>query len=444
MRSLHELGAAEAVALLRSSAVSSEALVGACLARIAAEEPRIQAWEHLDPALALAQARRMDAVRAEPGASALPLAGLPVGVKDIIDTADMPTACGSPIHQGRRPSADAACVAALRAAGAVILGKTVTTEFALFTPGKTRNPHDPARTPGGSSSGSAAAVAASMVPAALGSQTAGSVIRPAAFCGVFGFKPSHGLLSLAGVSPLAPSLDTLGVFARDAADLPLLASAMGASLLPVKPLATPPRIRLCRTEQWPMASPEAQRAVEETAARLTGAGAVVSEAELEPELAGLYEAQKTIMAVEIARSFAVLRRDRGELLSGSLRGIIASGAATPFESYRAALDLARQARGQLPRIFASADVLLTASAPGEAPVGLESTGDPAFCRIWTLLHLPCANIPGALGPHGLPIGVQLVGPPGGDREFLAAVEWIAGHLPPAEGNGGAVGPPTTN
>ncbi len=428
MRPLNELGAAEAVALLRRGDISSEALVGACLERIAEEEPRIQAWEHLDPELALEQARRFDAARSV-RAGAPPLAGLPVGVKDILDTADMPTACGSPIHRGRRPAADAACVAALRAAGAVVLGKTVTTEFALFTPGKTRNPRDPARTPGGSSSGSAAAVAASMVPAALGSQTAGSVVRPASFCGVFGFKPSHGLLPLAGVSPLAPSLDTLGFFAREAADLPVLAGALGA-VVPARPLSVPaaPRIGLCRTGQWPLAAADTRAAVEEAAAKLARAGARVSEVELGPELAGLYEAQKTIMAVEIARSFAEHRRERPDQLSASLREVIDAGAATPPERYRAAQDLAAFARGQLGRLFGGVDALLTPSALGEAPAGLESTGDPAFCRIWTLLHVPCVNVPGASGRAGLPIGVQLVGPPRGDAALLAATSWIAERL----------------
>jgi Asp-tRNA(Asn)/Glu-tRNA(Gln) amidotransferase A subunit family amidase len=428
MRPLHELGAAEAVALLRRGAVSSEALVRACLERIAGEEPRVAAWEHFDPELALAQARRADDARSALGESAPLLAGLPVGVKDIIDTVDMPTACGSSIHRGRRPSADAACVAALRTAGAVILGKTVTTEFALFTPGKTRNPRHPGHTPGGSSSGSAAAVAASMVPAAVGSQTAGSVIRPASFCGVFGFKPTHGLVSLVGVSPLAPSLDTLGVFAREAADLPVLARALGVALPAAEPLAAAPRIGLCRTAQWPMASADTRRAVEEAAAKLARAGAAVSGAELGPELEGLYEAQKTIMAVEIARSFADHRRERGDLLSASLREVIDAGTATPPERYRAAQDLADRARRLLPRVFAEVDVLLTASAPGEAPAGLASTGDPAFCRVWTLLHLPCVNVPGASGARGLPVGVQLVGPLGADAALLASTEWIAERL----------------
>ncbi|HEX9288358.1 MAG TPA: amidase [Anaeromyxobacteraceae bacterium] len=422
VKPLHELGAAEAVELLRRGEISSVELVRACLDRIAAEEHRVDAWEYLDPELALFQARRADAASPR-----RPLAGLPVGVKDIIDTADMPTGCGTPIRRGRRPAADAACVAALRAAGAVILGKTVTTELALFTPGKTRNPHHAGHTPGGSSSGSAAAVAASMVPAALGTQTAGSVIRPASFCGVVGWKPSHGLLPLAGVSPLAPSLDTLGLFAREVEDLPLLTNALGAALAPVPPLASPPRVGLCRTDQWPLATAETRRAVEEAAAKMTAAGAEVREVEL-ADLAGLAEAQATIMAVEIARSLAAERREHEALLSASLRKLIDDGATTSPERHAAAIARADLARRRFPEVFAGLDVLLTPSATGEAPAGLESTGDPAFCRIWTLLHAPCVNLPAATGPQGLPVGIQLVGAPGRDGQLLAAAGWVAARL----------------
>src|SRR5947199_2471695 len=221
------MGAAQAVALLSRRELSAEELVRHCLARIAEREPTVQAWEVLDAEGALAAARRMDRLRDRP-----PLCGLPVGVKDLIDTADLPTAYGSPIHRGHQPSHDAESVRRLREAGAIVLGKTVTTEFAVYSPGKTRNPHDPSRTPGGSSSGSAAAVADGMVPAALGSQTAGSVIRPASYCGVMGFKPSFGLLPLEGVHPLAPSLDTLGLFVRALDDIPLLVSVLSSSPVP--------------------------------------------------------------------------------------------------------------------------------------------------------------------------------------------------------------------
>jgi len=421
MRPLHQLSATEAVSLLAGGALTAEALVRACLARIAAEEPRVQAWEFLDPELCLEQARRADGA-GRPGS----LHGLPVGVKDVIDTADMPTARGSLLFAGRRPAADAACVAALRRAGAVILGKTVTTELAYYAPGKTRNPHDPSRTPGGSSSGSAAAVAASMVPAALGTQTAGSLIRPASFCGVVGLKPSHGLLPLGGVSPFAPvSLDTLGLFTRSARDLPLLLSALGA---PVAEVAAParPRIGVARTEAWGLAAPESRAAVARAAAAFTAAGAEVEEA---PDgWLGLSEAQRTIMAFEAAAAWGETASREGARLSPELREILAAGAALAPAAYRQARALAAAARARLPAHFARFDLLLGASALGEAPAGLASTGDPSMNRIWTLLGLPCLSLPAGRGPAGLPVGIQLVGPPGGDEQLLAAGRWAEAAL----------------
>ena len=423
MKPLHQLTAAEALVLLRRREITSEALVRDCLARIAADEPRVGAWEHLDPELALAQARRVDAT-----SPPLPLAGLPVGLKDIIDTADLPTECNSPIYRGRRPDADAPCVAALRAAGAVILGKTVTTEFAFYHPGKTRNPHDPARTPGGSSSGSAAAVADFMVPAALGTQTAGSVIRPASFCGVVGMKPSHGLLPLAGVSPLAPSLDTLGLLTRAVDDLPPLLAALGAPLGPAPVRTGPPRVGLCRTEQWRLAAPETRDVVERAAARLARSGAAVTEIELPADMAGLPETQRIVMAVEAARTFHQLRRRHEPRLSQELRKLLDEGESIPPERFRLAVEHAARSRLGAARLFGTVDVLLTPSAIGEAPEGLASTGDPAFNRIWTVLHLPCVNLPGPAGPSGLPIGVQLVGPPRGEALLVDAARWVAGLL----------------
>ncbi len=419
MGHLHELLASEALSLLTRGEISSEEMVRSCLARVAAEEPRVRAWAFLDEELALAQARRVDGTRPRP-----PLAGLPVGVKDIIDTADMPTECGSAALRGRRPDRDAACVAALRAAGAVVLGKTVTTEFAYFSPGETRNPHDPSRTPGGSSSGSAAAVACGMVPVALGTQTAGSVIRPASFCGVVGLKPTHGLLSLEGVWPFAPSLDTLGCFTRGVADLVPVLAALGAPL--DRRRAPPrPRLALCRTEQWPIAAAESREAVERAAARLARAGARVTEIELGPELAGLPETQKTIMAVEAARAFREVRARHADRMSRLLLDILDQGAATAPATYDAALAHAARCRRLVPPLFREADALLTPSAVGVAPMGLASTGDPAFNRIWTLLGLPCLSLPGASGPSGMPVGIQLVGPERGEAALLSLAEWVA-------------------
>jgi amidase len=419
---LHDLGAAEAVALLRAGRISAEALVSACLERVATEDARIGAFEHLDPAAALDAARRADAERPRPA-----LAGLPVAVKDIIDTADLPTECGSPVHRGRRPGRDATCVARLRAAGAVVLGKTVTTEFAFYRPGKTRNPHDPSRTPGGSSSGSAAAVAARLVPAALGTQTAGSVIRPASFCGVVGMKPTFGVVPLEGVSPFAPSLDTIGLFARDLSSLPLLLEAMGVSVR-APGRGGPPRVALCRTEQWPLAEPSTRALVEDVAREMARAGAPVEELDLGTGFEGLATAQRAVMAAEAARTFAALRAGHGDLLSPVLRDFLREGEAVGRGREAEAREQAGRCRTWLQEAFARFDVLLTPAAPGEAPPGLEATGDPAFSRIWTLLGVPCLSLPAGHGPAGMPVGVQLVGAAGADGALLQAAGWIARTL----------------
>ncbi len=422
MTSLHELSVAEAVAALHEREITAEALVRACLDRIEADEPRVQAWQHLDPEAALAQARRIDSAETRPL-----LGGVPIGVKDIIDTADQPTECGSPIRRGRRPGTDAACVAALRAAGGIILGKTVTTEFACYQPGKTRNPHDPTRTPGGSSSGSAAAVADGMVPAALGTQTAGSIIRPAAFCGVFGLKPSFGLLSLSGVVPVSPSLDTLGIFTRALEDFPVLLAALGAPVR-VELRSAPPRVGVCRTDAWPQATPAAQALVEDVAEALELVDAPRRDVELPPELVGLAETHTTIMAAEAARALA--GEGHPELLSAKLRDLVAAGEAVTPEGYRAALARAEAARSAAARLFEDADVLVTPSTPGEAPEGLSTTGDPVFNRLWSLLHLPCVSLPVGRGPSGLPLGLQLVGAPGADAALLATAAWAWDRLRP--------------
>jgi Asp-tRNA(Asn)/Glu-tRNA(Gln) amidotransferase A subunit family amidase len=323
-------------------------------------------------------------------------------------------------------------VAALRRAGALVLGKTVTTELAFYLPGKTRNPHDPARTPGGSSSGSAAAVAAGMVPAAIGSQTAGSTIRPASFCGVVGMMPTHGLVPLDGASPFAPSLDTVGVFARDPADLEVLLPPLGVPVGPAPDL--PPRLGLCRSPQWPLAEPATRALVEATARRLAAAGAALTEVELPPECDGLFEAQKTVMAFEAARSLRSLRSRHEALLSPVLLDLLRAGDATSAEAHAQALALAGRCRAALAGIFGRVDALLTPATIGEAPHGLESTGDPAFNRIWTLLHLPCLSLPAGRGPAGLPVGVQFVGPHRSDGGLVATARWahrrLAGAEPP--------------
>ena len=407
------IGAAEAVAQLSRREISAEKLMRRCLARIAEREPVVQAWEALDAEAAIAEARRIDTLRDRP-----PLCGLPVGIKDLIDTADLPTAYGSPIHRGHQPSRDAESVRRLREAGAIVLGKTVTTEFAVYSPGKTRNPHDPSRTPGGSSSGSAAAVADGMVPAALGSQTAGSVIRPASYCGVMGFKPSFGLLPLEGVHPLAPSLDTLGVFVRALDDIPLLVSVLAASPLQIRPAR--PRLAFCRTEAWAHAALETQTAVEQ-AAKALGARDVDTGA----SFAGLIDAQIAIMGAEAAET---LGDEPEERLSPKLREFLRAGAKVTPNRLAAAREQAERCRREIDATFEQVDVLLTPAAVGEAPEGLGATGDPIFCRIWTLLGVPCLSLPVLKGPAGLPIGLQIVGRRGRDAELLAAAAWIEQHV----------------
>ena len=403
----------------------SEQLVRHCLERIAERDGEVGAWEHVDPAAALAEARDRD--NTSPRG---PLHGVPVGVKDIIDTADMPTGYGSPIWRGHRPVRDAACVALVREAGAVVLGKTVTTELAYFSPGRTANPHDLGRTPGGSSSGSAAAVADHMVPVAFGTQTAGSIIRPAAFCGVVGYKPSFGTISRSGVLPFAESLDTVGSLAGSVADAALLVSVAAGrpDLLVRDGPDRAPRVAVHRSAAWEQVSGGSREALIEAARRLARAGSDVSDAALPGWFAELPGAQATVMAFEAARSFAPERRGHNAQLSARLRALLDEGADCSPAAYLDALRLAQAGRQELAALFERHDLILTPSAPGEAPVGLDSTGDPRFNRTWTLLGTPCVNLPAGTGEGGLPVGVQLVGRPGDDARFLATATWAERQL----------------
>jgi len=411
------LSASQALHRLRERDLSAEDLVRACLARIAERDDVVKAWVAIDREDALAQARRIDSMRERP-----PLCGLPVGIKDLIDTQDLPTTYGSPIYSNHRPERDAACVRALREAGAVILGKTVTTEFAVFSPGPTRNPRDPSRTPGGSSSGSAAAVADFMVPAALGSQTAASVIRPGSFCGVVAMKPTFGALPLEGVHPLSPSLDTLGAFVREVEDLPpLLGTMMPLAIAPLDK----PRLALCRTELWDRAEPSTRAAVEQAAAALERYGAQVREIELGPSFRGLADAQIAIMGAEAVKA---LHLEPQAQLSPRMREFLQQGSSVTPERLRAAHEQAERCRRELAQIFAGLDAVLTPAVVGEAPVGLDSTGDPIFSRIWTLLHVPDISLPVLRGPAGMPVGLQLVAPIGADARLVAAAKWIHERL----------------
>jgi Asp-tRNA(Asn)/Glu-tRNA(Gln) amidotransferase A subunit family amidase len=424
MTAPNRLTAAEAIAQLGSGALTAEALTRACLDR-ADERKAVRAWIWLDPEQALAQAR--DADRAgRPGL----LAGLPIGVKDIIDTVDMPTGHGSPIYEGNRPFADAACVALLRMAGGTIMGKTVTTEFANRFPGATVNPHNPAHTPGGSSSGSAAAVADFQVPAALGTQTGGSVIRPSAFCGVIGYKASFGELSRSGIKLQCHNLDTLGILCRSLDDLPLLRAALIAGpLRKIDRTVAAPRIGLCRTPAWERAEPATQALIEASALRLGAAGARVTEVNFAPQFANILEHHRRIFSFEAARNYAYEYEQHNALVSQVLRDtLLTPGRELPLADYVEAIETAEAFRGHIDDIFGDVDVLLTPSAAGEAPLGLGSTGDPSFNAIWTLAWTPCLTLPAGTGPKGLPLGVQLVGPRMRDEALFDAAAWVAARL----------------
>jgi Asp-tRNA(Asn)/Glu-tRNA(Gln) amidotransferase A subunit family amidase len=417
---LARLSAVAAREAIATGKLTSEALVRACIARIEERESVVSAWAHFDAQQALAQARAADASRA----SGL-LHGIPVAIKDVIDTADMPTRYGSPIYERHQPAADAACVAMCRAAGAIILGKTITAEFATFTPGKTRNPHNPAHTPGGSSSGSAAAVADFMVPLSVGTQTGGSTIRPASFCGIVGYKPTFGFINRTGVKPVSDALDTVGVFARDVADVALLAAAMsGRTELATIPAGKPPRVALWRSTEWSRADPESVEAVENAAAKLSRAGAVVSEAHAPERFAELAHAHHEIEYFELGRAFLHEYRNHRDGLSPKLQQRIEYGLKCAGSVYDEQMEIAAECRLLLDAVFANFDVILAPSALGEAPVGLQSTGDSLFNKTWTLLHVPCVTVPHHRGRHGLPVGVQLIGRARGDAALLAHAAWV--------------------
>lgn len=417
------LSALDAAGAIRAGRLTSRELVDACLARIAARDSAIGAWDFLDPALPRREADARDAAGATGGG---PLHGLPVGVKDIVDTVDMPTACNSPIYRDRPARGDAACVSALRGAGGIVLGKTATTEFAAYTPTRTHNPLAPGHTPGGSSSGSAAAVADGQVPLALGTQTAGSVIRPASFCGIIGYKPGFGTIDRSGVKAFADCLDTVGVFARGVGDAALLAGAMaGWPEMAAVPAARPPRrVHVVRAPQWERATDAADAVVTAAGHAFEAAGVPVAEMTPPDGFEALNEVQDLLQVYEGRRALAWERGQHGEQLSPGLRAQFARAEAMGFADYLDARRAQADWQGRFDALLEPGDVVLTASAPGEAPAGLESTGDPVFCRAWTLLHLPCITLPHGRGPGGLPLGVQLVAPRWADLDLLAAARWL--------------------
>ncbi len=420
-RPLNELTATAIAAKIAAGETTCEAVVQDCLAHIAVREPTVKAFANLDPDHALAQARTLDR-----GPRQGPLHGVPLGFKDTIDTFDLPTEMGSPIFRGHRPRADASCVGLLRRAGAVILGKTVTCEFAGSAPPQTTNPHNPAHTPGGSSSGSAAAVADHMIPAALGTQTGGSVLRPSSFCGIFGFKPTYNMFNKGGVWPAADSIDTLGWLARSLDDIALLSAVLRMQApQPLRDLSSAPRIGVWRTDLWDTITPESKAAVEDAAARLGKAGVSVRDVDLPAAFSGLHSiARATIGFYERAACMAYFWDRQREHLSPQMQHYIEAGHKIAREDYIAALRRLDECRVLLAAVFADVDVLLVPCVPGEAPKGHGSTGDASLQAIWTALHTPSLTLPTHRGPNNLPIGIQLVGLRYEDDRLLACARFI--------------------
>jgi len=422
----HRLSAATLARLIDNGELTAETVAQSCVERIGERDPVVRAWAHLDRGEALAAARACDK-----SAKGGLLRGVPFGVKDIFDTSDMPSGYGSPIYTGCRPSFDASAVALPRAAGAILLGKTVTTEFANRHPGPTANPHNPAYSPGGSSSGSAAAVADFMVPLAIGTQTGGSVIRPAAYCGVVGFKPSFGLFPPAGMHINTESLDTVGAMARSVEDIALFRAALMAIPYekPVMP-ERPPRLALCRTPHWERAQPEGRAILEAAAARLGTAGATIIDSELPADCAGIAEIQRRHSAYEAPRNHAPELHRHEALLSDDLlaNGRIAAGRKLSLDDFRADWRRADKARTAAQEWAAGFDAILTLPAPGQAPKGLGSTGDAIFNGLWTMLYMPCLTLPAGTGPNGLPVGIQLVGRRHEDRRLIDIGFWVERQL----------------
>jgi amidase len=416
--------AIELAARLRSRELSALEVVDACLQRIDDRDADIRAWTAVDAEYARSQARALDS-----GPIRGPLHGVPIAVKDIIATAALPTQYGSPIYAGHRPDRDAACVSAALASGAIVLGKTATTEFAFLSPTATVNPLNPAHTPGGSSSGSAAAIADTMVPLAFGTQTAGSVIRPASYCGIVGYKPTYGTIDRAGVKLIAENLDTVGVFARTVSDAALFTGSITGNRELSQPsiASNDSHIGFCRTHDWNEVDSATASIIESAVERLTAGGALVSSVELPAKFARLQRAHAVIQGFEAARNLGSELEDHRSSLSPMLLAMLDEGAAVSISLYHESRRLVSECQESLAEVFGTCQVLVTASATGEAPKGLGSTGNPVMNRIWTALHVPCISVPVGHGPNGLPIGLQIIGRHGNDSNMLGIAKLISAY-----------------
>lgn len=428
---LHALSLIDSLAALRSGQTSGASLTRALLDRIAATDANVQAWAYLDSEAALEAARRSDVER-DAGAVVGPLAGIGIGVKDIVATADQPTQLGSPIYVGAQPTYDAECVLRLRRAGGFVLGKTVTTEFAFLHPGKTRNPWSAAHTPGGSSSGSAAAVALGQVAVAIGTQTNGSVLRPAAFCGIVGFKPTFDVLPFQGVNLFSPTLDTLGVFARSVADCARLASCLadsGRIAHEATASERPPLLASLAGFPWVVTGAEQERAMLAAMATLRDAGATVATTALPDAWYDAQRVHRVIMLYEAARQMGELQARERARISAKLNAALDEGGEIDAAAYAGALARRNNLIVAATEWLAPFDAVVSPPAPGAAPADLTQTGDPSCCTLWSLLGFPAVTIPIAAADSGLPLGLQLTAIAGGDDRLLAVARWCEARLP---------------
>lgn len=419
---LYELSVTSAANGVKAGDFSCEELVRSCLTRIEEKEKDVLAWENLNPGFALEEARKRD--RSEIKGY---LHGVPVGVKDIIDTVDFPTSYGSPMFKSHVPEKNAICINRLTNAGAIILGKTVSTEFAYLNPGKTRNPHKPEHTPGGSSSGSAAAVADFHVPCALGTQTAGSIIRPASFCGVTGYKPGIHSYPIDGIHPFAPSFDTLGSFTRSVTDLLMLHNVLSGKEI-ISRSVKPAHIALIKSPVWHQAQPETVAMMTSLEKQLRSASLHVDEPELDSVFDHIHEAHVSVMLYECTRSLHKIYERDSTQLSAKLKADFEKGLQITAEQVEESRQCIQKCKVKIGEVLSPYDLILTPSAPGYAPEGLETTGDPVFNRMWTALTLPCISLPVPGKDKTLPLGVQLIGKQYEDAELLNHALWLESFL----------------